>query len=252
MKTEEVLGHLPETLREELVDEFNKIVTNYREGKWEPSEMAIGKMCEIVYSILRGHVDGSFPARSSKPNDMVTACRAFEQAGPSFPRTVRIQIPRILVALYEVRNNRGVGHVGGDVNPNHMDATFVLYSSKWLMAELVRLFHSVDTATATEAVEVLVEREVPIIWKVNGKKRVLDGSLSMKEKTLLLLYSEPRSVTEAKLVEWTEHSNVAVYRRDVLVKFHKDKKEKLWEYDKRTREITLSPIGTKYVETKLL
>ena len=70
---------------------------------------------------------------------------------------VRIQIPRVVVALYEVRNNRGVGRVGGDVNPNAMDASFVLASAKWLMAELVRIFHGVDTMTAEETVDRIVE-----------------------------------------------------------------------------------------------
>ena len=42
--------------------EFNKILRNFRERRWEPAELDGGKLCEIVYSILRGHVDGSFPA----------------------------------------------------------------------------------------------------------------------------------------------------------------------------------------------
>ena len=94
------------------------------------------------------------------------------------------------MALYEVRNNRGVGHVGGDVDPNHMDATLVVASAKWVVAELVRLFHAVDTKTATEIVEALITREVPAVWEVNGKRRVLTGGLTMKQKALLLLYSE--------------------------------------------------------------
>ena len=32
--------------------------------------------------------------------------------------SVRIQISRMIVALYEVRNNRNVGHVGSEVDPN--------------------------------------------------------------------------------------------------------------------------------------
>ena len=35
-------------------------------------------------------------------------------------------------------NNRNVGHVGGDVDPNHMDATGVLAQCNWVMGELVR------------------------------------------------------------------------------------------------------------------
>ena len=74
-----------------------------------------------------------------------------------FPRSVRIQIPRSLIALYEVRNNRGVGHVGGDVDPNPMDARIVLKMARWVVAELVRVSHGLDTAEAKGVVEHLIE-----------------------------------------------------------------------------------------------
>lgn len=243
------LGQLPAGLRQELLDTFNEIVANFREGKWEPSELNGGKLAEVVYTILRGHIDGSFPARATKPADMLSACRLLEQESISFPRSIRIQIPRLLTALYEVRNNRGVGHVGGEVDSNQMDATFVFYSAKWIVAELVRIFHNVDTAAATDAVEVLIERELPVVWKVGTVKRILATKLKMKEKVLLLLYSETSSLTEAKLVEWTEHSNSAVFRRDVLIPGHK---ERLWEYSKSSKSVTISPIGIRQTEEKLL
>jgi hypothetical protein len=119
-------------------------------------------LCEVVYTVLRGHVDGSFAAKPSKPGNMVDACNDLAKADKKvFPQSVRITIPRVLIALYEIRNNRGVGHVGGDVDPNHMDATFVHAAARWVVAELVRLFHDVDTATATSLVDALVERVVP-------------------------------------------------------------------------------------------
>lgn len=249
MDPEKVLGKLPASLRKELIQAFNKIVTNFREGRWEPSELNGGKMCEVVYSILNGHVTGAFPKKASKPRNMVDACNSLSSAPASFPRSVRIQIPRMLIVLYEIRNNRGVGHVGGDVDPNHMDATVVLYCSKWIMAELVRVFHDLDTEAATKVVESLIEKEVPFIWNVNEKKRVLRAGSTMKEKTLLLLYSDNGSLSEDSLVSWVEYSNVAIYRRDILVPGHK---ERLWEYDKEGKNVTLSPLGIEYVERNLL
>lgn len=75
------------------------------------------------------------PSRPQKLRNMVNACRGLETADDSvFPRSVRIQIPRMLIALNEIRNNRGAGHVGGDVNPNEMDSRVVLEMSKWIMA----------------------------------------------------------------------------------------------------------------------
>jgi len=245
---EEILNQLPASLRVELVDVFNEIATNYRNNKWEPSELNGGKLCEVVFSIIDGYVKGVFPSKSFKPANMVDACLSLSYAAATFPRSVRIQIPRMIMALYEVRNNRGVGHAGGDVNPSRMDATIVLYLSKWLVAELIRIFHDVDTKTATSAVELLMVKEIPTVWCVGGKKRVLNTKLNMKEKALLILYSENGPIREDDLVLWTEHTNGAVFRRDILIKGHKSK---LWEYDRKNGIVTLSPTGFDYVEKNL-
>ncbi len=114
------------------------------------------------------------PSRPQKLRNMVNACRGLETADDSvFPRSVRIQIPRMLIALNEIRNNRGAGHVGGDVNPNEMDSRVVLEMSKWIMAELVRMFHNVTTEEASTVVESLVERTIPVVWVTDGRSRVL-------------------------------------------------------------------------------
>ena len=178
---------------------------------------------------------------------MVDACKALEKTGKSFPRSLAIQIPRMLVALYEVRNNRGVGHVGGDVDPNHMDAAVVLHTVKWILAELVRVFHATDVQTATEAVDALADRRVPIVWEVEGKKRVLQPSLTYRDRMLLLLYSASGAVREDALRDWVEHPRPADFRK-VLNSAHNDK---LVEYRKHEALVYLSPMGIRYVEEEL-
>jgi hypothetical protein len=179
---------------------------------------------------------------------MVDACKALESSTTA-PRSMRIQIPRMIVALYEIRNNRYVGHVGGDVDPNHMDALCVLQMSKWIVAELVRVLHNVDIDEAGELVDALVERETPLIWEVDGVRRVLDTSLSMRDKTLLLLHAADTPLAERDLVRWIEHTNASVYRRDVLRKAHKTR---LLEYDQASGTVTISPRGIELVEDNLL
>jgi hypothetical protein len=243
-----VFGVLPKQLRDELIDSFNQIVKNFRERRWEPAELNGGKLSEVAYSIIKGYVDGSYPKRATKPRNMVAACKALESA-TTVPRSIRIQIPRMIVALYEIRNNRNVGHVGGDVDPNHMDALCVLQMSKWIIAELVRVLHNVDVDQAAVLVEALVERETPLIWEVNGARRVLDTSLSMRDKTLLLLHASDGPLAERDLVRWIEHTNASVYRRDVLRKAHK---ARLVEYDQASGTVTISPRGIDVVEDEVL
>ena len=243
------LQAIPKGLRDELIASYSAILKNYRERRWEPAELNGGKLCEVVHTILRSYVDGTYSLKASKPKNMVDACHALETAPSSLPRSIRIQIPRMLIALYEIRNNRGVGHVGGDVDPNHMDAVCVLQMSKWILSELIRVFHSVSTEAAAAAVDAIVERTLPIVWEVNGKLRVLEAKMSMKDRVLILLYHSSTSLSESNLVNWTEHSNRSVFRRDILRPAHK---KKLLEFDPATGTVCISPLGIEYVESILL
>lgn len=245
LKRAAVLGAVPPGLRDPLVEEFNKILRNFRERRWEPTELNGGKLCEVVYAILSGHVDGSFPASPSKPRNMYDACKQLEQANA--PRSIRIQIPRMLIALYEIRNNRGVGHVGGDVDPNQQDGTVVVAMSQWIMAELVRVFHNVDLVTAATAVETLVQRTTPLIWEVHGSLRVLNPSLSARDKSLVVLYSAG-AMTAGTLAAAIEYTNLSRFRNSVISKAHA---EKLLNFDPQTDEVVLSPLGVRHVETEI-
>jgi hypothetical protein len=240
----DALRSLPAGLRDDLVGAYSDIVKNYAERRWEPASLNGGKLCEAAYSIARGMVDGAFPARAAKPRNIVDACKELEKAS-GHPRALRIQIPRMIVALYEIRSNRGVGHAGGDVDPNEMDATAVLYMSKWLMAELVRILHTLSTSEATEIVEALIERQVALVWTSGDKKRVLRRGLTWKQNTLLLLMTETGPVQETDLLRWIEHKSLAAYRRDVLRPGHKDR---LWEYSEDERTITLLTPGIEAAE----
>src|SRR5215831_12151768 len=134
MSAQDALAAIPVGLRQPLLTEYQSIVQNFSEHRWSPSELSGGKFCEIVFTILDGHAKSAYPTKPAKPKNFVQACRQLESHA-HVPRSFQILIPRLLPALYEVRNNRGVGHVGGDVDPNHMDATFVLASCSWVMAE---------------------------------------------------------------------------------------------------------------------
>ncbi|MFF8566173.1 hypothetical protein ACF06N_14565 [Streptomyces albidoflavus] len=244
-----VLGNLPSSLKAELVDEFNKITRNYREGRWEASELNGGKFCEIVYSILDGYLaGGSYPSRAKKPARFKDACEDLAKSAKMYSESARLTIPRLLIPLYDVRNRRGVGHVGGEVDANHMDATFVLHAAQWVMAELVRIFHSADIATAAEAVKNLTDRTVPVIWKVGQVARILDTSMSLANGTLLLLYSELGPQSDKNLAKNLEQGSMSNYKR-VLDRLHRGR---LIEYDWESGSVHISPLGEKTVEERIL
>jgi hypothetical protein len=175
----QALAAIPSGLRLPLIAEYQSIVQNYSEHRWSPSELSGGKFCEIVFAILDGHAKGTYAVSPR-------ACRKLEQ-NKHVPRSFQILIPRLLPTLFELRNNRGVGHAGGDVDPNHMDATLVLTSCNWVMSELVRVYHNLQPKEAQSLVDSLVERRIPLIWEGDDVRRVLDPNMKLRSQVLLLL-----------------------------------------------------------------
>jgi hypothetical protein len=200
---DQLLAAVPSGLRKPLFSEFNSIIQNYLECRWAPSELSGGLFCEIVFTILKGHAAGSYANKPSKPRDFLAACRALEQ-NTNVPRSFRILIPRMLPALYEVRNNRGVGHTGGDVNPNFMDSTLVVGMAKWIVAELIRVFHNVSISEAQSSVDSLAEITVPLVWSEGDIKRVLNPKLKLKDQILMLVGSTAGKTLYADLERWIE------------------------------------------------
>lgn len=213
MNFQGALSTIPVGLRDPLLKEYESIVQNYSEHRWSPSELSGGRFCEIVYTIIDGYGSGTYLVIPNKPQNFVAACKNLEQRN-SVPHSFKILIPRLLPALYDVRNNRGVGHVGGDVDANHMDAIFVLSSCNWIMAELVRVYHNFSTDDAQRLVDTLVERRIPLVWEGDNIRRVLDPGLSLRHQTLLLLSTTPTgTVSTSDLYDWTGYQNRAYFRK---------------------------------------
>lgn len=249
----QALAGLPANLRNELIDSYREITRNFVQRRWEPSELNGGKFAEVAFCIVNGAVNGSFPLKATKPKNMADACRALEGKPANVAlvgdKSLRVFIPRALIFLYDIRNQRGVGHVGGDVDANNMDASAVVAMASWVMAELVRIFHGVSTKEAQDTVEALVERKTPLIWEVEGVKRVLDPGMGAKDQALLFLHHSTGWVAASDLQKWVEYKNTTNFRDNVLSPLHK---ARLLEFDTRSDRSRISPTGAADVELRLL
>jgi hypothetical protein len=61
----DALKAIPAGLRNPLIDQFSELLSSYRKGDWEKVGLKAGKICEIVYSIVSGHLTGTFPTSPS-------------------------------------------------------------------------------------------------------------------------------------------------------------------------------------------
>lgn len=243
------LATIPAALRDPLLQEYQQVCDLYAEGRHQYVVLHAGRFCEVVYWILLGYGTGSWPAGPGHISQFPQKCQRLENDIPAtMPRTVRITIPRMLPGIYDMRNNRDVGHVSAELDPNHMDATVALAVCQWVMAELVRVFHSLAPDDAQDVVDALVERNVPLVCEVDGVKRVLDPKMSHADKTLVVLHASAGPMTVADLKNAVEHSHVTRYRNGVLVPLHKGK---MLELNVRADRVTLLPPGVKHVQDVL-
>jgi hypothetical protein len=248
---EAALAKISKKFRERLIPSYLDLKRNCLESRHEAAGMSMGRFCEVVLRHLQDKIHGSFVPFGKKIDNFADECRKLVVAPPgTATESERTLIPRALVYVYTMRNKRGIGHVGGDIDANGIDVATMARVSDWVVCELVRINHNLPIEEAQDILDGISVRQLPIVWQVAGKKRILKKGLSAKDQTLILLYSSTdTSVFIEDLFNWIEYSNLSVYKSKVLTPLHK---ERFLEFDKDDDVVVLSPLGTQYVEGHLL
>lgn len=168
-------------LADKILGSYLEIENNYFWGKWKPSELDAGHFVEAIRRVIEFELTGSFtPIGQSLPNFNDQILRTYEQH-PGH-ESFRMLIPRLLKSIYNIRNKRGVGHIS-NISPNEMDATLILYSVKWVLAETLRLASNLSTSETQELLDSIVERNIDLLWKEGDLKRILDTSVSLLRRS---------------------------------------------------------------------
>lgn len=248
---DQALSGVPPLLRKRLLKGYTDLKKRILEGEFDAIGVRAGKLAEILLRVLQHRLTGVFTPLSAHLSNFKRECELLE-ATPSTagPDGLRILMPRALSFMYTLRNKRDFGHVGGEVDANEIDAATATRLADWCICELIRISQNIPLEDAQLLCDAIAERQLPIIWNILGRKRVLDTSLGYREQTLLLLYSELEvGVPVEDLCEWTEHPNIANYRRDVLTRLHKARQI---EWDRDTEMAILSPLGVTEVEKTII
>lgn len=235
----------PSDLVTALMDSYIEIKSNFMIDKWEPSELNGGKFVEATIRILQQVCFGTYTPIGTSIRNTFSELQRIESSSTTILDSYRLHIPRCLGAIYNIRNRRGVGHLSGDINPNKSDALLIITISEWILAELYRINYRIPLAEAQNLVNVLVTRKFELIFEINGIKRVLNPNLKLKDKILLLLYSEnSQFLTLDNLSTNLKYKNKSYLKTKVLSELDA---EMLIEMDSSDK-IYLLPPGIKYVE----
>jgi hypothetical protein len=237
---------LPAELVNAILESYNEIQYHFLLGRYEPSELNGGKFCEACFRILQFETDnGKYTALGIETKDLPGKLRNLENV-VSADESYRFHIPRTLIAIYNIRNKRGVGHLAGEVSANSMDSTLVASCADWVLAELFRLHYQCPPDVAQSIVNSLVQRPLTLVYGIGEIKRVLLPSLTHRNQTLLLLATlYPQSATIDQLITWIEPAKKSVYSK-LLRTLHT---ERLIELSTST-QCVITPTGLKYVEVQ--
>lgn len=231
-------------LSDHIVDSYKEVERNYFIKSWKTSELDAGHFVESVRRLIELKLFGNYTPISkglSPLNDKTMQSYVNASGDDSY----RIHIPRALLSVYGIRNKRGVGHLS-TVSPNHLDATFIISSIKWVLAEIVRINSSYRPDETSKIVEHIVDRSVEGIWEDADITRILVEGLSLKEQIMFLLYATDQTFDQ-KIIEIIEYKNLAYFKR-TLKQLHSSR---YIEY-KPNGECLISPKGIAYAEEIIL
>jgi hypothetical protein len=234
----------PVDIVENVIKSYVEVESNYRLGKWKPSELDAGHFVESVRRILEFELLNNYtPFSKSIDKFNETALSKYENAKGN--ESFRILIPRVLYSVYCIRNKRGVGHVS-EVPPNEIDATYILYSVKWVLAEIIRIVSKVSIEEVKILLSKIVERHIDLIWDDGTSFLILDKKIKTGDKVLLVLYKKD-SVKDQDIQTLVKYTN-RTYFNKILNQLKKD----LLIDQLKDGRCRLSPLGIKRVEEQIL
>ena len=233
-----------EPLSNEIIESFQEIEKNFTLRSWKTSELDAGHFVEAVRRLIEFKLFGRYtPIGKNLPSFNDRELNRYLNA--SGEDAYRLHIPRALWLIYEVRNKRGVGHLS-QLKANQVDASLILQTAKWVLAELIRLNSTYHIEETEKLVDEIVERNVEGIWSTGDIKRVMIEGLSIKAQIVILLYNF-ESLHDKELYEIIENGNLS-YLKKTLRDLHKSR---IVEYQKDGKCI-LSPKGSIEAEKILI
>jgi len=186
------------------LDHFSEMAGRFQGAEWEPCIAKAGKFVEAALKALGVHAGLTVPSGRKFSAGAVIDDLGRLPGTAGVDDTVRITIPRACRFAYDIASNRGARHDPDEVNPNEMDASAVVPTCSWILAEMIRYAQkgAVDPSQAKELVESLSARRYPLIEEVDGRVYFHRAKKSAPDVALLALsYHYPKRVRQSDLIE---------------------------------------------------
>lgn len=211
----------PPELIDNMLTSYENALREYKKGNWQYFGNEVGQFVEVARRVVEYQLNGDFtPLTQKLPIFSEKILMSYEQHSASVSEVYRIIIPRILYAMYCLRNKRGMIHKS-HIDPNKMDASVLLGNTKWVLAEFFRQASTLSFEKTEEIIDSIICRETAVVWDTGSALRILDTKMEAKDKVLCLLYIKDGK-SEMELQNDVEYKNTSNFRK-ILQKLHNDK-----------------------------
>lgn len=242
-----LLSTLDPILVTNLIKEFQDIHNQYYLGHLQSTQLNGGRFGEIVLRIIESKDTGVFTGIGTQLNREMLVNHAMQNT--NLDESFRLHIPHATCLIMDFRNRRNIAHPG-TIDVNMMDASLVIHTANWIMAEIVRLVGGTDPQSANEIISKIIERKIPLIEEIEGNLKVLEPSLPIKNKILVCLYQKyPQQLKNSYLMKSLKYTNSTQFKKYLK---ELDKESRI-EYSQKQSTLTILGLGwvEKYIKFDL-
>ncbi len=192
-------------LVDELLESYVEAKRNFYLGGLRLSAVEGGRFCEAAFRVLQERTTGTFKPLGKQLNVEILRDDLSKLPSALHPDSVRLHIPRALRVVYDIRNTRDAAHLADNIDPNLQDSTLVVSILDWVLAEFVRLYHTVSANEAQSIVQSLVTRRAPVVQDFAGFLKILNPDFVAGDHLLVLLYQRGKDgARHADLEAWSK------------------------------------------------
>jgi len=203
------LGVIP---AQRLVERYQQVCYEYISGQWEHCLAYAGKFIEAVIRCLLYYVHGKVYETIDVGNEIN---KLGNLAKDTYDSGIRIHIPRICRALYDLRSNWGGGHDSLEVDPMPMDAQFAFIGVKWLMLELLRRFSSLESSDVQMLIDTFQPPSV-LMQRINDDLVLFDDCMTIRDSIIIVAsHWFPERVKSDKFIQSINWRSVGSIRTEV-------------------------------------
>ena len=182
---------IDQTVANDLVEAYEELVSQHRSDNLE---VALTKAGRFVENTLRAIEFIRTGVVLTEIKQVQATVRQIEN-DTDLPDSLRLLIPRVVFGMmYDLRNKRDAVHVK-EIDPRQIDSYLCVTAASWVMAELLRLYHSSDDAAVTRCMLALSRTSIPYIESIDGEIFVGQSVPAVIEVLLLLADASPEGMT---------------------------------------------------------